>query len=59
MYHDSGGGEAEVEAASEEFSLHAGRLGEAASLACSMSGSEEGDIAASTLPIFYFIGLGG
>ena len=41
---DSGGGEAEVEAASEEFSLHAGRLGEAASLACSMSGSEEGDI---------------
>ena len=42
---DSGGGEAEVEAASEEFSLHAGRLGEAASLACSMSGSEEGDTA--------------
>ena len=42
---DSGGGEAEVEAASEEFSLHADRLGEAASLACSMSGSEEGDTA--------------
>ena len=42
---DSGGSEAEVEAASEDFSLHAARLGEAASLACSMSGSEEGDIA--------------
>ena len=45
LYYDSGGSEAEVEAASEDFSLHAARLGEAASLACSMSGSEEGDIA--------------
>ena len=53
MYYDSGGGEAEVEAASEEFSLHADRLGEAASLACSMSGSEEGD----TDNRRYFIGL--
>ena len=35
----AGSSEAEVEAGSEDFSLHAARLGEAASLACSMSGS--------------------
>lgn len=36
------GGEREVEAASQMFSDHAAKLVEVASLACSMSGSEEG-----------------
>ena len=38
------GKEAEVEAASEEFTQHAARLMEVASLACSMSTNGEGKI---------------
>ena len=38
------GQEAEVEAASEEFTQHAARLVEVASLACSMSTNGEGKI---------------
>ena len=38
------GKEAEVETASEEFTQHAARLEEVASLACSMSTNGEGNI---------------